>query len=215
MPSATRLPTGGTMSGRFWGGWGTVRSRARRSARPRRRTDSGISGETEPRVHRFAVGQGSRGREWLTYGRPKVCGGAERKLPAPLLLTPWLVTNHPAINPKMSHAMKHIQRPTTETLLDAHSFRGIAKALGIGRAGVFRVLEATHRCGRVIHYRSPQRRQLGTAVVFGGDMASRFPAPWRIVEIPSGFAVEEATGVATRRVSTVEPPQTLRDAPAF
>jgi len=26
-------------------------------------------------------------------------------------------------------------------------------------------------------------------------MISRFPAPWRIVEIPSGFAVEDATGV--------------------
>ena len=25
-------------------------------------------------------------------------------------------------------------------------------------------------------------------------MASRFPAPWRIVEIPSGFAVEDACG---------------------
>ena len=25
-------------------------------------------------------------------------------------------------------------------------------------------------------------------------MAGRFPAPWRIVEIPSGFAVEDATG---------------------
>jgi hypothetical protein len=25
-------------------------------------------------------------------------------------------------------------------------------------------------------------------------MTSRFPAPWRIVEIPSGFAVEDATG---------------------
>jgi hypothetical protein len=25
-------------------------------------------------------------------------------------------------------------------------------------------------------------------------MISRFPAPWRIVEIPSGFAVEDATG---------------------
>src|SRR5215470_19928996 len=26
-----------------------------------------------------------------------------------------------------------------------------------------------------------------------GDMTDRFPAPWRIVEIPSGFAVEDAT----------------------
>jgi hypothetical protein len=26
-------------------------------------------------------------------------------------------------------------------------------------------------------------------------MTGRFPAPWRIVEIPSGFAVEDATGV--------------------
>jgi len=26
-------------------------------------------------------------------------------------------------------------------------------------------------------------------------MTSRFPAPWRIVDIPSGFAVEDATGV--------------------
>ncbi len=25
-------------------------------------------------------------------------------------------------------------------------------------------------------------------------MISRFPAPWRIVEIPSGFAVEDAAG---------------------
>jgi len=25
-------------------------------------------------------------------------------------------------------------------------------------------------------------------------MTSRFPTPWRIVEIPSGFAVEDATG---------------------
>jgi hypothetical protein len=25
-------------------------------------------------------------------------------------------------------------------------------------------------------------------------MTSRFPVPWRIVEIPSGFAVEDATG---------------------
>jgi hypothetical protein len=25
-------------------------------------------------------------------------------------------------------------------------------------------------------------------------MASRFPAPWRIVEIPNGFAVDDATG---------------------
>ena len=25
-------------------------------------------------------------------------------------------------------------------------------------------------------------------------MTGRFPAPWRIVEIPSGFAVEDATG---------------------
>jgi hypothetical protein len=29
----------------------------------------------------------------------------------------------------------------------------------------------------------------------GGNMTGRFPAPWRIVEIPSGFAVEDATGV--------------------
>ena len=27
-----------------------------------------------------------------------------------------------------------------------------------------------------------------------GVTTSRFPAPWRIVEIPSGFAVEDATG---------------------
>lgn len=26
-------------------------------------------------------------------------------------------------------------------------------------------------------------------------MTGRFPAPWRIVEIPSGFAVEDATGL--------------------
>jgi len=26
------------------------------------------------------------------------------------------------------------------------------------------------------------------------SMASRFPAPWRIVEIPNGFAVDDATG---------------------
>jgi hypothetical protein len=26
-------------------------------------------------------------------------------------------------------------------------------------------------------------------------MTGRFPAPWRIVEIPSGFAVEDAIGV--------------------
>ena len=26
-------------------------------------------------------------------------------------------------------------------------------------------------------------------------MTDRFPGPWRIVEIPSGFAVEDATGV--------------------
>ncbi len=25
-------------------------------------------------------------------------------------------------------------------------------------------------------------------------MTSRFPAPWRIVELPNGFAVEDATG---------------------
>ena len=25
-------------------------------------------------------------------------------------------------------------------------------------------------------------------------MTTRFPAPWRIVEIPNGFAVEDATG---------------------
>jgi hypothetical protein len=25
-------------------------------------------------------------------------------------------------------------------------------------------------------------------------MISRFPAPWRIVELPNGFAVEDATG---------------------
>ncbi len=25
-------------------------------------------------------------------------------------------------------------------------------------------------------------------------MTSRFPAPWRIIEIPNGFAVEDATG---------------------
>ena len=26
-------------------------------------------------------------------------------------------------------------------------------------------------------------------------MTGRFPAPWRILEIPSGFAIEDATGV--------------------
>jgi hypothetical protein len=26
------------------------------------------------------------------------------------------------------------------------------------------------------------------------EMTSRFPAPWRIVEIPNGFAVEDSTG---------------------
>jgi hypothetical protein len=26
-------------------------------------------------------------------------------------------------------------------------------------------------------------------------VTSRFPAPWRIIEIPSGFAVEDATGL--------------------
>jgi hypothetical protein len=26
-------------------------------------------------------------------------------------------------------------------------------------------------------------------------MTSRFPTPWRIVEIPSGFTVEDATGL--------------------
>jgi len=72
----------------------------------------------------------------------------------PLLFTPWLATNQPPISPKMSHTMRHIQPRTTETLLDAHrsgswsrSFRAaveaaIAKALGIGRASVYRVLEA-------------------------------------------------------------------------
>jgi hypothetical protein len=38
-------------------------------------------------------------------------------------------------------------------------------------------------------------------------MTSRFPAPWRTVEIPSGFAVEDATGQQLG-VSTVEPTQT-------
>jgi hypothetical protein len=54
----------------------------------------------------------------------------------------------------MSHTMRHIQPLKTETLLDARSFRGrsrrfrtemivtaIAKALGIGRASVYRVLD--------------------------------------------------------------------------
>ena len=26
------------------------------------------------------------------------------------------------------------------------------------------------------------------------DMTTRFPVPWRIVELPTGFAVEDATG---------------------
>src|SRR4029077_15955737 len=29
----------------------------------------------------------------------------------------------------------------------------------------------------------------------GAGMTGRFPAPWRIVEIPRGFAVEDATGL--------------------
>ena len=29
----------------------------------------------------------------------------------------------------------------------------------------------------------------------GKDMTGRFPAPWRVVEIPSGFAVEDASGL--------------------
>jgi hypothetical protein len=29
---------------------------------------------------------------------------------------------------------------------------------------------------------------------WAGGVASRFPAPWRIVEIPNGFAVDDATG---------------------
>jgi hypothetical protein len=31
-------------------------------------------------------------------------------------------------------------------------------------------------------------------VVEKQDMATRFPVPWRIVELPNGFAVEDATG---------------------
>jgi hypothetical protein len=31
-------------------------------------------------------------------------------------------------------------------------------------------------------------------LVGGRSMTSRFPAPWRIVEIPNGFAVDDASG---------------------
>ncbi len=31
-------------------------------------------------------------------------------------------------------------------------------------------------------------------LVGGCSMTSRFPAPWRIVEIPNGFAVDDASG---------------------
>jgi len=43
-------------------------------------------------------------------------------------------------------------------------------------------------------------------------MTGRFPAPWRIVEIPSGFAVEDTTGLQLGVL--VEPIQTLQDTPA-
>ena len=44
-------------------------------------------------------------------------------------------------------------------------------------------------------------------------MISRFPAPWRIVDIPSGFAVEDANGQQLG-VFSVEPTRTLQDTPA-
>jgi len=45
-------------------------------------------------------------------------------------------------------------------------------------------------------------------------MTGRFPTLWRIVEIPSGFAVEDATG-QNSACSTVEPTPTLPHTPAF
>jgi hypothetical protein len=112
MPAATRWPTGGMIPGRFRDGWGTDRSRARRCTRPWRRIGSRISGETEPRRDRFPGAHGT--------GCLKIWGGGGRKSLAPLLFTPWLATNQPPINPKMSHAMRHMQFSTTETLPDAY-----------------------------------------------------------------------------------------------
>jgi hypothetical protein len=48
---------------------------------------------------------------------------------APLLPTPWLATNQPAINPKIRYAMRHIQPSGTETPLDAHRSRSRSRRL--------------------------------------------------------------------------------------
>jgi len=58
----------------------------------------------------------------VSCGCLRIWGDEARKSPAPLLFTLWLAMN-PAINPKMIHAMKHMQPLAIKTLLDAHSFR--------------------------------------------------------------------------------------------
>ncbi len=46
---------------------------------------------------------------------------------------------------------------------------------------------------RSLVIRDDPAKRIATGVE-GGNMTGRFPTPWRIVEIPSGFAVEDATG---------------------
>jgi hypothetical protein len=41
----------------------------------------------------------------------------------------------------------------------------------------------------------PRGRQAAAASEERQDMTTRFPVPWRIVELPNGFAVEDATGM--------------------
>ncbi len=48
--------------------------------------------------------------------------------------------------------------------------------------------------------RAKRYRKKATGSEADASLTIRFPAPWRIVEIPCGFAVEDATGAATRRV---------------